>query len=1851
MAITKYVATATPSAGGEQVTGFVVYDGTKAYIIPQTATISVAEGTGVTTITPAAPTDIVEVTPDSVSITGNIQPSKTVTELAANSGAITPDGDYDGIASITISSVKLQTPAAFTPVQAASAGTSPITKTDDTAWGLTGVTVNNVLVQTKAATLAEGASSPEVTPDEGYLLSSVTVPGISVYTPEAVTPGASAQTIKQDGSYMKQVTVNAVPLDEAFNGNFTPTTAEQTRAVAANKYFNGTVTVAGAKLQDAGTVNPTTSAQTGTTVTPLTGGAIGYSNFTVGAIQVEEGTGAASDEDAMPYTPTPGKYFSKFTVDQIQLDTDITTVKSNATDNQTIDAAEGKYIKSFIVQKINVQSNKTVAPAESETPVTPDATYDYLAKVTVSAIPIVEGNSFTPTVAGDTLQAEGGYWKQFTVNPVPLQDGGTIAPSTSEQNAPSLTGGNIGFSTFKVGAIPMDTEFNATFTPSTSSQSRTVTSGKFFNGTVTVNATPLQNVGTVEPTESVQSSATVAPLTGGNIGYSAFSIGAIQTETKTVKSNTTGDQTVNATSGKYIKQITVQSLNAQAKTVDNLTTTTGAITPDGGYDVLASVTVNSVKLDTPEVFTPEEATEALEARSSADSAVVGEAIVGQARVGSEGGGESYSVISKTSSDAWGITEAKVEKITVEEKTVKSNLTEDQEVPATAGSYIKNVVVQKLTSQEKTVDPAETSTPVTPDEGVDVLTKVTVNAISVDSVNTILPKKGEDVTKNANGYFKSVVVKGYTVNLQDKTVTPEEAEEEVTADSAYDGLGTVTVAAIPTESKTITATKEEQVVSPTPGKYLKSVTVSGYTLNLHEVEVDELTVGQEIVPEPQYDGISKVTINGVKLQNKTVNGSKSQQQVTKDDGTAWGLGTVTVEGYTPNLQTKTAKSNSTEDQTITADAEYDGLQSVTVSKLNLETKTFDTANPLSTEAGSIVPGEGYDALQSVVVNKVKLQDVSVDPTAEGTTAQKTDATAWGFGNVTVNAPALDEEITINPSEEEQVKTPTGLGFKSVKVSAIQVNSEDNSFTPTLEGDTISAGEGKYFKEFTVAGVPLEEAIELTPDKEEHTFTPASPKLGYKGATVHAVPKATNNSYTPTVDGATLTPDTGFYYDFTVNPAPLAEAQTFTPNKETQTAQLGVGQIGIKGATVNPVPMMENPDITFTPNKEGMSVSVGLDGKYFNSVTVNPVPTEELRVVASAEEQVFPADGEDIFYSKVTVAADDDVELQTKSVTLNRGTQTFTPDTGYGGFSSITVTAPLDEPITVQSGATTEQKTPTGLGYKSVTVTGDPDLIAENIKEGVDILGVTGTYAGSHPEGGEGEVEAGFVAGDWVALDLPVSVTRSESFRAVPYYNNHYLGQTFDGGNYMAIRVFSRCGNPIATVLLNDILGKYYIEKVETEVEIAPTETLNLRENVDSSEIDWTVVSEIKGNGYTITVSSPMAQDIKGDFVANNVVFESAGVTDNPFTGHSKSITLNRCVLKGFSSQAVKSHDIALNDCIVTGADTTGKYIFDCSDSNVTLEGNTIKGTNGVLVKGGSVTIRANTFKTTEASITVGSNAKALNIEGNIYNNPSGEQLVINDSVTDVSTIHLIGDVELNNENYQIEGNSVVPNEEVPEDPELPEDQKKVVDFFNELDQNAITNYMISNKDAVMTAFGVSEGSSIGDLGTLLYDKLQEGGTVTANMNDGGQLNIRGHFYEPSDDFPYWEMEIEYKVPEGGTNKCFPAGSQMSVKGGTVTIHVTKGELTSWGDWNMVLLIYGYSVDISGVTVVNGEESYEIGVAGLTRPNDYDNPCIIDPDSSTWEIHVRQFYLPDADAEGTLTVDGTPVEWSEVKPQIK
>lgn len=89
-----------------------------------------------------------------------------------------------------------------------------------------------------------------------------------------------------------------------------------------------------------------------------------------------------------------------------------------------------------------------------------------------------------------------------------------------------------------------------------------------------------------------------------------------------------------------------------------------------------------------------------------------------------------------------------------------------------------------------------------------------------------------------------------------------------------------------------------------------------------------------------------------------------------------------------------------------------------------------------------------------------------------------------------------------------------------------------------------------------------------------------------------------------------------------------------------------------------------------------------------------------------------------------------KLQEKNATANG---TVTPDDGYDGLSKVNVSVPAPslQAKTVTPSASTQTVTAASGydGLSKVTVNGDADLVAENIKNGVNIFGVTGTYEGS------------------------------------------------------------------------------------------------------------------------------------------------------------------------------------------------------------------------------------------------------------------------------------------------------------------------------------------------------------------------------------------------------------------------------------------------------------------------------------------------------------------------------------------
>lgn len=110
------------------------------------------------------------------------------------------------------------------------------------------------------------------------------------------------------------------------------------------------------------------------------------------------------------------------------------------------------------------------------------------------------------------------------------------------------------------------------------------------------------------------------------------------------------------------------------------------------------------------------------------------------------------------------------------------------------------------------------------------------------------------------------------------------------------------------------------------------------------------------------------------------------------------------------------------------------------------------------------------------------------------------------------------------------------------------------------------------------------------------------------------------------------------------------------------------------------------------------------------------------------------------------------LQSKTVSPSESAQTVKADNGYDGLSQVTVNAVsktyVGSGVTKKSAATytpgtSDQSIASGQYLNGTqTIKGDSNLTAGNIKSGVSIFGVTGTYAGGGSSGdsGNNNVEA-------------------------------------------------------------------------------------------------------------------------------------------------------------------------------------------------------------------------------------------------------------------------------------------------------------------------------------------------------------------------------------------------------------------------------------------------------------------------------------------------------------------------------
>ena len=139
--------------------------------------------------------------------------------------------------------------------------------------------------------------------------------------------------------------------------------------------------------------------------------------------------------------------------------------------------------------------------------------------------------------------------------------------------------------------------------------------------------------------------------------------------------------------------------------------------------------------------------------------------------------ENYDGLSKVTVN--GVTSA------IDKNIVSGNIKKDVSILGVTGNL-------EFETQDKTVSPSTIKQEVTPDEGYDGLSKVTVNAVT----NTIDSNiKAANIKKDVSILGVKGTYDGETVELQDKTVTPTTNTQKIVADENYDGLGTVTINAV------------------------------------------------------------------------------------------------------------------------------------------------------------------------------------------------------------------------------------------------------------------------------------------------------------------------------------------------------------------------------------------------------------------------------------------------------------------------------------------------------------------------------------------------------------------------------------------------------------------------------------------------------------------------------------------------------------------------------------------------------------------------------------------------------------------------------------------------------------------------------------------------------------------------------------------------------------------------------------------------------------------------------------------------------------------------------------------------
>lgn len=484
--------------------------------------------------------------------------------------------------------------------------------------------------------------------------------------------------------------------------------------------------------------------------------------------------------------------------------------------------------------------------------------------------------------------------------------------------------------------------------------------------------------------------------------------------------------------------------------------------------------------------------------------------------------------------------------------------------------------------------------------------------------------------------------GEGVTLQEKTVNPTTSVQNVTPDANYDGLSKVIVSAIQTQTKSATPTKGAQNITPDSGKFLSSVSVAPipeeYIIPAGEISItqngsvsvknyetanvnvaapepalQEKTVTptksvQNITPDTNYDGLSKVTVNAIPAEyitpagtlRITTNGTKDVTQYANvnvsipQTGTIRGVWEFQEDGFTMDSVDCDVNFTSNGKQFTSLHNSFDG---------NETTMKYDTTTVWSDASGAGWVNESYR---------------TVDFGTEFQTVPKSFIDfITDFAQPITPTPVLQEK-TVAPGKTDQEILPDE-GYDGLnKVTVQSVTLDDLSGTDGTE-QMLNPGTGKIVKGgmaelYRIQARALNlDSKTVTPTTSQQTVTPSSGKDGLSQVTVNAIETETKE-VTPGTSEQIITPTTGKYLTSVTVGAIQTETKSATPTKSTQTITPASGKF-LSSVTVNPIP---SNYIIPTGTKE-ITENGTADVTQFASVNVN-VPSPNATVTENDDGTV-------------------------------------------------------------------------------------------------------------------------------------------------------------------------------------------------------------------------------------------------------------------------------------------------------------------------------------------------------------------------------------------------------------------------------------------------------------------------------------------------------------------------------------------------------------------------------------------------------------------------------------------------------